>query len=86
MPCFGRRGCAERFRDLDGDYLLAILWHHGSCGGCGNDVTDSPRFRRLLDGILVPYCPSCFEGHWPTGAEGPFERGEPQVYRLGATG
>ena len=84
MPCFCRRGCAERFRDLDGGQLLAILAHHGSCGGCGNDVTDNPRFADSADGIPVPYCPACFEERWPTGAEGPFERGKPQVYRLEA--
>jgi hypothetical protein len=87
MPCFGRRGCAERFRDLDGDYLLAILAHHGSCGGCGNDVTDEPRFADApcASATPVPYCPACFEERWPSGAEGPFERGKPQVYRLEVT-
>ena len=80
MPCVGRRGCAERFADLlDARYLFAILAHHGTCGECGNDVTDEPRFDDS-GRIPVPYCPACFEELWPTGATGPFERGEPQVY------
>ena len=82
MPCCNRRGCAERFLDrLSAGQLLAILWHHGTCGECGRDVTDKPRFR--VDpgtGMLRPYCPACFEERWPTGAEGPFEHGKPQVY------
>lgn len=79
MPCCNRRGCADRFRDrLDLPQLITILAHHGTCGGCGNDVTDNPRFAF---GGSVPYCPSCFEERWPTGAEGPFERGKPQVYQ-----
>lgn len=77
MPCCDRRGCAGRFRDrVDAGQLLAIIANHGSCGGCGNDVTDEPRFA---PGV-VPYCPACFEERWPTGARGPFERGKPQVY------
>lgn len=76
MPCVNRRGCAERFSRLPQDQLLTIIWNHGSCGGCGDDVTDDPRFA---DGR--PYCPACFEQRWPSGAPGPFEQGKPQVYR-----
>lgn len=80
MPCIGRRGCTERFRDrVSASQLLAILAHHGTCGECGNDITDSPRFRDA-GGMLVPYCPACHEELWPTDDEGPFERGKPQVY------
>ena len=79
----GRRGCTERFRDrLSADQLHAILIHHGTCGICAMDVTDNPRFRTdSRTGLLRPYCPACFEEQWPTGAEGPFERGKAQVYR-----
>ena len=84
MPCIGRRGFTERFRGRVSDsQLLAILMHHGSCGGFGLDTTDNPRFREPepgTKGIAVPYCPACFEERWPVGAPGPFERGQPQIY------
>lgn len=77
MPCINRRGCTARFRDrLDASQLRAVLVNHGTCHACKKDVTDNPRF----DDALVPYCPACFEERWPTGAAGPFERGQPQVY------
>jgi len=83
MPCTGRRGCAGRFRGLGVTHLMAILAHHGTCGGCAMDVTDEPRFGAEpgTGGLPVPYCPACFEERWPTGATGPFERGKPQVYQ-----
>jgi len=84
MPCCNRRGCAERFRDrLDGRQLMVILANHGTCGGCAMDVTDNPRFGPEPDGpgFATPYCPACFEARWPTGEQGPFECGQPQVYR-----
>jgi predicted amidophosphoribosyltransferase len=78
MPCCNRRGCAGRFRDrVNAAQMLAILANHGTCKGCGNDVTDDPRFDPVSP---VPYCPGCFEERWPTGAQGPFEYGKPQVY------
>jgi len=82
MPCCTRRGCAERFRDLPAGQLLSVIAHHGSCGGCGNDITDNPRFGEPgTGGTMTPYCPACFEERRPAGAGGPFERGQPQVYR-----
>lgn len=81
MPCMNRRGCTARFRDrLSASQLAAILAHHGSCGGCGNDVTGNPRFAP--GATPVPFCPACFEERWPTGAAGPFERGKPRVFPL----
>ena len=80
MPCMNRRGCSGRFRDrLSASQLAAILAHHGTCGECGNDVTDNPRFADS-GGTMTPYCPACFEDRAPTGASGPFERGEPRVF------
>jgi hypothetical protein len=82
MPCCNRRGCAERFRDrLTPGELLSVIAHHGTCGGCARDVTGAPRFAPGPDGTVTPWCPACFEERWPTGAPGPFERGQPQVYR-----
>ena len=78
MPCCNRRGCVDRFRDsLTGPQLMAILAHHGACGGCGNDVTDNPKFAD--DQGMTPYCPACYEETWPSGKGGPFERGKPRV-------
>jgi hypothetical protein len=84
MPCVNRRGCGERFRHLPAEQLRAILAHHGSCCGCSMDVTDNPRFGDFdPDGVTrKTWCPACFEERWPTGAEGSFERGQPQVYRV----
>ena len=87
MTCINRRGCAERFRDLPASQLLAILAHHGSCGGCGLDATDHPQFRGPEPGarpVATPYCPACYEERWPGGGPGPFEHGQPQVYRTEA--
>jgi hypothetical protein len=82
MACFGRRGCADRFRGrVSAAELLAVIRMHGSCGECGQDATDSPRFADPGTGFLTPYCPACYEARWPTGAPGPFERGKAQVYR-----
>lgn len=80
MPCIGRRGCAERFRHLPAGLILAVIWHHGTCGACALDCTDHPRFHDdPVTGLPRPYCPACSEEHWPTGGAGPFERGQPQV-------